>query len=146
MAIVPMKKVTLLGQKKDEDVILSSIQEAGLLHVKPLSHPAQIKKQWAFMLKQWTDYSRAHLILKQIEYKSQDSTGRIQDLSTIVKSICQIETRIQTCQNEIATLDKNIQFLRPFGSYRLCSEPPSPDTPISREYGKYQLRPRCRRT
>jgi V/A-type H+-transporting ATPase subunit I len=110
--IVPMKKVLVAGRPADREMLLNLLQQAGVIHVEPVSGKPEISPD---VVREISRIEKARDILSQVPVPS-DGMAPPGTPSRLVKEIHSTAERLAAVETELVSLDREREAVTPWGT------------------------------
>ena len=124
MAIVPLQRITLVGELKNRDRVLSELQRLGCVHVVDLAHngdrPAGTEVRFG-ELTAAIAYLQSCPEKRPPSSRSDDASASAADfcdLERITQEVLEIETESRALAEEQETVAEKVEQTRPWGSFQ----------------------------
>ena len=116
--MVKMKQVTLLGRLKDADIILKTVQKAGLMHLVPFNKSKKTEFNNGSLDQDIINLKKSSDVLRAIQIKHYPTMPRLKiNLNEIVNIVLKSYEYKHKLLKEIEVIELNLKHLKPWGNF-----------------------------
>ncbi len=117
MSVVKMKKVTLLGRRKDENTILQAVQKASLMHVVPFNANQNTTTQNSCLDQEIGKLKRSEDVLNAVSVEYPAKLSSKISLGEAINTVLKNCGRKSHVLKELEHIETDLKILEPWGDF-----------------------------